>query len=43
MIKLLHRQTLKTIELHSINTAYAPRIVQRDDVEWMARITWASQ
>lgn len=43
MIKLLHRQTLKTIELHSINTAYPPRIVQRDDVEWMARITWASQ
>ena len=33
----------KTVELHSINPAYAPRIVPKADVEWIARITWASQ
>lgn len=43
MIKLLHRQTARTIELHSVNPAYPPRIVPIADVEWMARITWASQ
>ncbi len=43
MIKLLARQTARTIELHSINPAYPPRIVPVADVEWMARITWASQ
>ena len=40
MIKVLARETSKTIELHSVNPAYAPRIVQRADVEWIARITW---
>lgn len=43
MIKVLARETAKTIELHSINPAYAPRIVVKADVEWIARITWASQ
>ena len=43
MIKVLARDTVKVIELHSINPAYAPRIVPRADVEWIARITWASQ
>ena len=43
MIKVLARETSKTIELHSVNPAYAPRIVPRADVEWIARITWASQ
>ena len=43
MIKILARQTAKTIELHSVNPAYPPRIIPADDVEWIARITWASQ
>lgn len=43
MIKVLARETAKVIELHSINPAYAPRIVPRAEVEWIARITWASQ
>jgi phage repressor protein C with HTH and peptisase S24 domain len=43
MAKILHRQTGKQIELHSINTAYAPRILDLVDVEWVARIIWASQ
>ncbi|HQZ12326.1 MAG TPA: helix-turn-helix transcriptional regulator [Devosia sp.] len=43
MIKVLARQTAKTIELHSINPDYAPRTVPVADVEWVARIIWASQ
>lgn len=43
MIKILFRQTARTVELHSVNPAYAPRIVPLADIEWVARITWASQ
>jgi phage repressor protein C with HTH and peptisase S24 domain len=43
MAKILYRQTGKQIELHSINPAYEPRIVDLADVEWIARIIWASQ
>lgn len=43
MVKILARQTSKLIELHSVNPAYAPRVLDNDDVEWVARITWASQ
>ena len=42
-VKVLARQTAKTIELHSINPDYPPRIIASTDVEWMARIIWASQ
>ncbi|WP_108461497.1 S24 family peptidase [Devosia naphthalenivorans] len=43
MAKILARQTGKQIELHSLNPAYEPRIVELADVEWIARIIWASQ
>lgn len=43
MAKILHRQTAKQIELHSVNPSYEPRILDVADVEWMARIIWASQ
>ncbi|MET3926761.1 helix-turn-helix transcriptional regulator [Devosia sp. 2618] len=43
MAKILFRQTGKQIELHSINPAYAPRIFDLADVDWVARIIWASQ
>lgn len=43
MAKILARQTGKQIELHSINPAYPPRIFNLSDIEWMARIIWASQ
>lgn len=43
MAKILHRQTAKQIELHSINPAYEPRVLDLKDVEWVARIIWASQ
>ena len=43
MIKVLARDTAKSLELHSVNPAYPPRIIPKTDVEWIARITWASQ
>ena len=43
MAKILARQSARQIELHSINPAYDPRIFDVADVEWMARIIWASQ
>ena len=43
MAKILARQSAKQIELHSLNPAYEPRMVELVDVEWIARIIWASQ
>jgi len=43
MAKILHRQTAKQVELHSLNPAYEPRILDIRDIEWVARIIWASQ
>jgi len=43
MAKILARQTANIIELHSLNPAHAPRLVDMSDVEWIARIIWASQ
>lgn len=43
MIKVLYRETTRSIELHSVNSAYPPRVVPKAEVEWMARIVWASQ
>jgi phage repressor protein C with HTH and peptisase S24 domain len=41
--KVLARQTANVVELHSLNTAYPPRHIEMSDVEWIARIIWASQ
>jgi phage repressor protein C with HTH and peptisase S24 domain len=43
MAKILFRQSAKQIELHSLNPAYAPRVLNTRDIEWIARIIWASQ
>jgi phage repressor protein C with HTH and peptisase S24 domain len=43
MAKILARQTGRQIELHSLNPAYEPRFFDLADVEWIARIIWASQ
>ncbi|MGV3650116.1 MAG: S24 family peptidase [Devosia sp.] len=43
MAKILARQSARQIELHSLNPAYEPRILELTDVEWVARIIWASQ
>jgi phage repressor protein C with HTH and peptisase S24 domain len=43
MAKVLLRQSPKSIELLSLNPAHANRSIDLSDVEWMARIIWASQ
>jgi phage repressor protein C with HTH and peptisase S24 domain len=43
MAKVLARQTDKFIELHSLNPLHPPRLFDMKDVEWIARIIWASQ
>jgi phage repressor protein C with HTH and peptisase S24 domain len=43
MAKILARQTAKQVELHSLNPDHPPRTLETADVEWMARIIWASQ
>jgi phage repressor protein C with HTH and peptisase S24 domain len=43
MAKELKRRTTKTIELKSLNSTHAERTLPLKEVEWIARIVWASQ
>jgi len=43
MVKLLQRQTPKVLELLSVNPDHPNRTLEMSDVEWVARIIWASQ
>ena len=43
MAKELKRRTSKTIELRSLNPDHKERTLSVDDVQWIARIMWASQ
>lgn len=43
MVKELKRRTAKTLELQSLNPAHPHRTLSPDEVEWIARIVWASQ
>lgn len=43
MAKVLKRQTATTLVLSSFNPEHADRVVALGDVDWMARILWASQ
>jgi phage repressor protein C with HTH and peptisase S24 domain len=43
MVKELKRRTAKALELQSLNPVHADRTVAAADVEWIARIVWASQ
>ena len=43
MAKVLWRQTATVIELASLNPAHPNRQIEMKDVEWVARIIWASQ
>jgi len=43
MVKELKRRTAKVIELQSLNPAHKDRVVDAKNVEWIARIVWASQ
>ncbi len=43
MAKVLARRTARIIELHSINPEHDQRTLALEDVDWIARIIWASQ
>ena len=43
MVKELKRRTAKTLELQSLNPGQVDRALAAGDVEWIARIVWASQ
>jgi phage repressor protein C with HTH and peptisase S24 domain len=43
MVKELKRRTAKTLELQSLNPSQVDRTLATGDVEWIARIVWASQ
>lgn len=43
MAKVLDRQTARSIVLVSLNPAHPDRDIAMRDVEWVARIVWASQ
>ena len=43
MAKILQRQTSKTLELASFNPDLATKVMDMKDVDWIARIMWASQ
>jgi len=43
MVRELKRRTAKTLELQSLNSGQADRTLSAGDVEWIARIVWASQ
>ncbi|MEE9376124.1 MAG: helix-turn-helix transcriptional regulator [Rhizobiaceae bacterium] len=43
MAKVLSRKTAKVIELDSLNPEHENRIFELVDVDWVARIVWASQ
>jgi phage repressor protein C with HTH and peptisase S24 domain len=43
LAKVLGRQSERMVEVLSLNPAYGPRELARNDLAWMARILWASQ
>jgi phage repressor protein C with HTH and peptisase S24 domain len=43
MVKELKRRTAKTLELSSLNPNHVDRVLAASDVDWIARIVWASQ
>jgi phage repressor protein C with HTH and peptisase S24 domain len=42
-VKELKRRTVKTLELQSLNATHIDRTIAAGEVEWIARIVWASQ
>ena len=43
MAKIMKKQTAKTIELASFNPEHPDKLLDAKNVDWMARIIWASQ
>src|SRR5215831_11922861 len=43
LVKELKRKTAKSVELKSLNAEHRDRTLAMSDVDWVARIVWASQ
>ena len=43
LAKVLARQTAKVLELESINPQHENRTIKTEELDWVARIIWASQ
>jgi phage repressor protein C with HTH and peptisase S24 domain len=43
MVKELRRKTTRNIELKSLNAEHRDRVFPINEIDWMARILWASQ
>lgn len=43
MVKQLRRRSARAIEVQSLNPAHEDRTLMVEDVEWIARVVWASQ
>ncbi|MFN7633159.1 MAG: helix-turn-helix transcriptional regulator, partial [Acetobacteraceae bacterium] len=43
MAKIMQRQTSRALELASFNPNHATKVLDMKDVDWIARIMWASQ
>lgn len=43
MAKMLRRRTAQKLELKSLNPEHPDRALASDEIEWIARIVWASQ
>jgi phage repressor protein C with HTH and peptisase S24 domain len=43
MVREMKRRTAKALELQSLNPSHADRTLSSGEVEWIARILWASQ
>ncbi len=43
MAKLLMRRNARQVELKSINPEHPDRVIMASDIDWIARILWASQ
>jgi phage repressor protein C with HTH and peptisase S24 domain len=41
--KELHRRTVRTVELRSLNAEHQDRIVPTSEISWIARIMWVRQ
>ena len=43
MVREMKRRTARTLELQALNSGHVDRTLSSGDVEWIARIVWASQ
>jgi phage repressor protein C with HTH and peptisase S24 domain len=43
MVREMKRRTAKALELQSLNPSHVDRTLSSGEVEWIARIVWASQ